>query len=452
MATSQSAPSFDEIIQAGNKSSRNRCPTPALTSGVDRQRRKNEQLANEIFGKNRRPSGPGYIAKRNTQAPTLASRIGIAKVQGEKICKRIRLTIPRKRSSSTSVPASRANPFNQTKPPSRPSSAAAQHARVDRLTSAVNNTSQANVLPSSQARTVPSGPGLSIKGTAGPFVVQASNFAPGTTAADIEAAIQTVAIDSTGNSGLMTCRILTSNPTVMAEMVFPERYIADKVVGTFNNQKADGRILHVYHKQGSPSPALVRKKSEPVFADSTATPVASSKDLFDTDVNQNDDVEMSTDTTYSDARQLADQDRRSREDRRADPEIQDGRYGFSNTQEPDRVSEKPREALLPRDEPHQRRDDRPTTQRRDEPRERGYDSPYGDSREDRGRYRREARHAGYRRDFQPSYYGNGAGGRGYRASGDGYGRMYSEHMVRGAPRGSRGGDGGGGGGPSGGYR
>ena len=275
--------------------------------------------------------------------------------------------------------------------------------------------------------------------------MQASNFAPGTTAADIEAAIQTVAVDSTGNSGLMTCRILTSNPTVMAEMVFPERYIADKVVGTFNNQKADGRILHVYHKQGSSSPALVRKKSEPVFVDSSAKPKAPSKDLLDTSVDQNDDVEMSTDTTYSDARQIADQDRRSREDRRADPGIQDGRYGFSNTQDPDRASEKPREALLPRDGPDPRMDDRSISQRRNE-RERRHDSGYSAIREDRSRYRREGQWDGYRRDFQPSHYGNGVGGRGYRGSADSYGRMYSEDMVRGAPRGSRGG------GPSGGYR
>lgn len=351
----------------------------------------------------------------------------------------------RKRSSSTSVPSARANPFSQNNPPSRPSSAAAQHARVNRLASAVNNTQQANVLPSSQARKVPSGPGLSIKGTAGPFVVQASNFAPGTTAADIEAAIQTVAVDTTGNSGLVTCRILTSNPTVMAEMVFPERYIADKVVGTFNNQKADGRILHVYHKQGSPSPALIRKKSEAALPESSAAPVASSKDLFDSNVNQSDDIEMAVDTTYNDARQVADRDRRSREDRRADPDIQDGRYGFGNTQEPDRETEKPREVLPPPAEAEQRMDDRPTTQRRDQPREREYDSHYGERREERGSYRREGRYDGYRRDDRSSYYGNGTAGRGYRGS-DSYGRMYSEDMVRGAPRGSRGG------GSRGGYR
>ena len=275
--------------------------------------------------------------------------------------------------------------------------------------------------------------------------MQASNFAPGTTAADIEAAIQSVAIDSIGNNGLVSCRIMTSNPTVMAEMVFHERYIADKVVETFNNQKADGRILHVYHKQGTPSPALMDKKSEPAFPVLAPTPAAPSKDLFDTSVSQSDDVEMTTDTTYNDAREVADRDRRSREDRRADLEIENGRYGFGNPQERERENEKAREALPSRDDAGQRTNDRPITHRRDEARERGYDSRYDDRRDDRGSYRRESRYDEYRRDDRSSYYGNGIGGRGYRGS-DSHGRMYSDNMMRGAPRGVRGG------GPRGGYR
>ena len=71
------------------------------------------------------------------------------------------------------------------------------------------------------------GAGLSIRGTAGPFVVEASNFAPGTTAADIESALQSVAVDSNGANGIISCRIVTASPTVIAEMVFTERHIAD---------------------------------------------------------------------------------------------------------------------------------------------------------------------------------------------------------------------------------
>ena len=51
---------------------------------ADRQRRKNEALAKEIFGKDRRSSAPGAgagVANRKPgTGPSLASRIGIAKV------------------------------------------------------------------------------------------------------------------------------------------------------------------------------------------------------------------------------------------------------------------------------------------------------------------------------------------------------------------------------------
>jgi hypothetical protein len=281
-------------------------------------------------------------------------------------------------------------------------------------------------------------------------VVQASNFAPGTTAADIEAAMHSVAIDSTGSSGLVTCRILTNNPTVMAEMVFSEKYIADKVVETFNNEKADGRILHVYLKQGSSSPGSRQKKNEPVMAISDKTPASASKDLFDTSVRPIADVEMAIDASYTDAREEADEDRRNRDGRRGAPELQGGMHGFGNGLERDRANEKPREILPPRADPDQRMDDGPVIQRRDDPRERGYDSRYGnrrdgDRRDDRGSYRRDNGYDGYRREDVPTHYGNGTGGRGYRGS-DSYGRMYSDDMMRGSPRGSRGG------GPKGSYR
>lgn len=75
------------------------------------------------------------------------------------------------------------------------------------------------------------GPGLSIKGMAGPYVVVASNFAPGTTAADIETAMHPV------GGEMISCRLISANPTVMAEMVFAEKEGAEKVISTFNNQK-----------------------------------------------------------------------------------------------------------------------------------------------------------------------------------------------------------------------
>ena len=72
---------------------------------------------------------------------------------------------------------------------------------------------------------------ISIRGTAGPYIVIGSNFAPGTTAADIESAM----IPSTGE--MQGCRILTSYPTVIAEMIFAEKRNADSVISTFNNKK-----------------------------------------------------------------------------------------------------------------------------------------------------------------------------------------------------------------------
>lgn len=46
---------------------------------IDRQRRKNEALAQQIFGKNRRASAPGAGNKaKSGSVPSLASRIGVA--------------------------------------------------------------------------------------------------------------------------------------------------------------------------------------------------------------------------------------------------------------------------------------------------------------------------------------------------------------------------------------
>lgn len=72
--------------------------------------------------------------------------------------------------------------------------------------------------------------GLTIRGLAGPFVVMAQNFAPGTTAADIESAMSPV-------GGLVTsCRLIKHHPIVIAEIVFESKEGADNVIATFNNQ------------------------------------------------------------------------------------------------------------------------------------------------------------------------------------------------------------------------
>lgn len=77
---------------------------------------------------------------------------------------------------------------------------------------------------------------MSIRGMAatGPYVVIASNFAPGTTAADIEAAMAPV------GGEVSSCHLVSAKPTVMAEIVFLDKAGAENVIATFNNQKVRG--------------------------------------------------------------------------------------------------------------------------------------------------------------------------------------------------------------------
>jgi hypothetical protein len=73
---------------------------------------------------------------------------------------------------------------------------------------------------------------MDIKGAAsGPYIVIAQNFAPGTTAADIESVMLSV-------GGQMTsCKLVASNPRVIAEMAFVEKSGAEKVIDVFNGKK-----------------------------------------------------------------------------------------------------------------------------------------------------------------------------------------------------------------------
>jgi len=158
--------------------------------------------------------------------------------------------------------------------------------------------------------------GFSIRGLAGPYVVMGSNFAPGTTAADIESAM----VPTVGE--MQSCKIMTSTPTVIAEMVFADKGSADNVISTFNNKKvklrccddivgsdflsqADGRILHIYMKHGAATSTPVAPASKP-----PATP--------EVDLSRNE-------PSYDSQREQYDRNRR-----RADPEFQDGSYGFES--------------------------------------------------------------------------------------------------------------------------
>lgn len=73
---------------------------------------------------------------------------------------------------------------------------------------------------------------FNVRGAAGgPYVVVASNFAEGTTAADIESVMLEVGGPMTG------CRLIATQPAVDAEMTFVEKSGADAVIAMFNNKK-----------------------------------------------------------------------------------------------------------------------------------------------------------------------------------------------------------------------
>lgn len=77
---------------------------------------------------------------------------------------------------------------------------------------------------------------ISIRGiAAGPYLVIGSNFAPGTTAADIQSAM----VPSGGE--MQSCKVTSYHPTVTAEMIFAEKASAHSVIATFNNKKVEAQ-------------------------------------------------------------------------------------------------------------------------------------------------------------------------------------------------------------------
>ncbi|KAJ5747609.1 uncharacterized protein N7511_009305 [Penicillium nucicola] len=222
--------SFDDIILADREKN---------------QKKKQEELANQLLGKNRRRSAPasgsgsgsGFSANRgqnktqNAKPGSLASRIGVAK---------------------RSTPAT-AN-FNKNKPASaistgrqRGNTGKNDRAKSEQVWDAIRaGNSQANVRPAKQGRAP--GNTLSIKGASGPFVVVGRNFAPGTTAADIQSALE----PTTGP--MLSCRIVSSHPSVVAEFAFAEKHNAELMIANFDNQRADGRVLAMSLKSPNAGP------------------------------------------------------------------------------------------------------------------------------------------------------------------------------------------------------
>ncbi len=109
-------------------------------------------------------------------------------------------------------------------------SSAAKASRNDRLFAALQSDSVQKGT-SEQISIRGASKGITIRGVAGPFVVMASNFANGTTASDIQTAMEP------HGGEVVSCKVITAHPTVMAEIVFVEKSGAENVIATFNNQK-----------------------------------------------------------------------------------------------------------------------------------------------------------------------------------------------------------------------
>nr|XP_036577524.1 pentatricopeptide repeat protein [Colletotrichum truncatum]KAF6784522.1 pentatricopeptide repeat protein [Colletotrichum truncatum] len=227
-----------------------------------RERKKNEALAQKIFSKDRRQSAPTKL--KPGVGPSLASRIGVKKQRtvslGPKAVPAGNIDgdwthdlhgtvtgggVGRRGGAGPGGLAARISA-----PGSKPTAAGTNNRRGDRRTeqraarvaNAIERTdAMADVQMTSAA---PAKKGLSIRGLAGPFAVMAHNFAPGTTAADIESAMTPV------GGEMLSCRMVKSSPLLVAEMVFATKEGGDAVISTFNNQTADGRIIKVYPKPG----------------------------------------------------------------------------------------------------------------------------------------------------------------------------------------------------------
>ncbi|KUI65621.1 hypothetical protein VM1G_00178 [Cytospora mali] len=227
-----------------------------ITEG--RERKQAQELAAKVFRKDRVSAAP---QKLNGASGSLSSRAGV-----------------KKRVSTPTAPKAGSLAARIHAPGTAPPSAAATKPRAQRRLEAQQNAllraehdstvaAQVNLFNGGRglggrirggarpqqvaARAVPAAPvanGMTIRGLAGPYVVMAQNFAPGTTAADIESAMMPV-------GGLINkCRILKTHPITIAEIEFETKEGADRVIEGFNNQLADGRVLHVYPKLGGAAP------------------------------------------------------------------------------------------------------------------------------------------------------------------------------------------------------
>ncbi|KAK0288656.1 hypothetical protein LTR35_003054 [Friedmanniomyces endolithicus] len=325
-----------------------------------------QKLAQEMLGKHRRPTAPRMAGPGpGPVAGTLASRVGVTK--------------PSHLSKPPTTDNYRAQDRNRDRDRDR------RDAPREPITISSDSGSNAKGNGYVEREMADTGAGLSIRGAAsGPYIVEASNFAPGTTAADIESVMQGV------GGQLNYCRLVEATPTVIAQMSFVDKLGAEAVIKMFNNKKADGRTLLVQMLHNNGNAGYANGGAVEASLTVEEEPLSAFVDTIGDDAMEVDE--------HADARAAED---RQREERRREPR-------------------EPREQRQPR-----------------EPREPAY--PTGPAQGQANDYQRRAEPAyqdgrfGF--DGRDRGYGGARGGSLGRGGGGG-GRMYSDRMTRGGRGGS----------------
>ncbi|KAG5920307.1 hypothetical protein E4U42_006249 [Claviceps africana] len=215
-----------------------------------RERKKNENLADKIFSRDRRQDAASRF--KSTMGGSLASRVGVKKHGAWTHDLHISVNGGSRKSGSANARIT-ASGINK---PTRASTN--RFKRNAKLAAALDKTDadQSNIVAPSAARSAAS-MGMTIRGLAGLYAVMGQNFAPGTTAADIESAMTPV------GGEMLSCRIIKTSPFLLAEMVFSSREGGERVIETFNNKIADGRVIKLYPKIGGYKAPIPSAQNEP---------------------------------------------------------------------------------------------------------------------------------------------------------------------------------------------
>lgn len=194
-----------------------------LTTRTERERRRNEEIANQYLGQ---PSG------RQQQSVSRANKSRGKNRQSKASNGLGARTNPlSSRISKSSTPSRTATP--------RPALQRAFDDLTQYRSNPRNTTTSMNEAPRANGAL-----GSRIQGRGGRFKVIAQNFHPSTTAEDIEVAM--FEDRPREETGLISCRLISSDPTVIAELVFANEEQAKSIIESFNNRIADGRVLQVY--------------------------------------------------------------------------------------------------------------------------------------------------------------------------------------------------------------